>query len=257
MLAERVIDRTILRLIHRWLRAGVMDGGVVVSTEQGVPQGGPISPLLANVYLHYALDLWFEKVVKPRCKGNVELVRYADDFIACFQFERDAVRFGRALSGRMAKFGLELAPEKTRRILFGRFARERLLRHGQKPQEFEFLGFRHVCGIDRAGRYAVIRLPSQKALRRFRERVRDWLWNHMHWKVRDQQRRLSSMLRGFYAYFALPHCCQKLAAVHCDTMRCWRKILRRRSQRSRTHWSYLQKQPWFQLPAPVSLHPTV
>ncbi|HGY90676.1 MAG TPA: group II intron reverse transcriptase/maturase [Planctomycetes bacterium] len=257
MLAERIVDRSIIRLISRWLRAGVMDGGVVVRTDQGVPQGGPISPLLANVYLHYALDLWFERIVRGRCRGAAYLVRFADDFVACFQYESDAKRYERALTGRMAKFGLCLSPEKTRRILFGRFARERLAEVDKKPEEFTFLGFRHICGVDRRGRYAVIRLPSDTVLRRFRRRVRTWLWDHMHWKVRDQQRHLTVMLRGFYAYFALPHCCGKLAAVHYDVMRSWRKILRRRSQRSKTHWSYLREQSWFKLPTPVSLHPGV
>ena len=257
MVAHRIADRSILRLIHRWLRAGVMDAGVVVRTEEGVPQGGPISPLLANIYLHFVLDLWFEKVVSVQCRGEARPVRFADDFVACFQYEGDAKRYGRTLKGRMAKFGLSLSPEKTRRILFGRFAAERLGKFGKKPEEFVFLGFRHICETDRRGRYAVIRLPSQKALRRFRDRVRTWLWDHMHWKVRDQQHRLALMLRGFYAYFALPHCCPKLEAVHYDVMRQWRKVLLRRSQRSRTHWSYLTKQPWFRLPTPVSLHGTV
>ncbi len=257
MLNERIVDRSVLRLIYRWLRAGVMDGGIVVRTEQGVPQGGPISPLLANVYLHYSLDLWFEKVVRKHCKGTARLVRYADDFVACFQLEKDAIRYGRALHGRMSKFGLNLAPAKTRRILFGRFARERLDRLGKKPEEFTFLGFRHICGVDRNGKYAVIRLPSQASLRRFRDRVRAWLRYHMHWKASDQQRQLSSMLRGFYAYFALPHCCGKLAAVLLDVKRYWKKFLRRRSQRARAHWSYLLKQPWFQLPVPVTKHPMV
>ncbi|MEJ2687252.1 MAG: reverse transcriptase domain-containing protein, partial [Gammaproteobacteria bacterium] len=257
MVAHRIADRSILRLIHRWLRAGVLDGGLVVRTEEGVPQGGPISPLLANIYLHFVLDLWFEKVVAVRCRGEAKLVRFADDFVACFQLESDARRYGQALEGRMAKFGLRLSPEKTRRILFGRFAAERLSRFGRKPEEFVFLGFRHICGTDRRGRYAVIRLPSQKALRRFRNRVRTWLWSHMHWKVQDQQRHLATMLRGFYGYFALPHCCPKLSAVHHDVIRHWRKVLQRRSQRSRLHWSNLKAKPWFHLPAPVSLHAAV
>ena len=257
MLAERIADRSLLRLLHRWLRAGVMDSGVLLRSEQGVPQGGPISPLLANVYLHFSLDLWFEKVVKRRCAGYAALVRYADDFVVCFQYAKDARKFGRALYGRMAKFGLRLAPQKTRLILFGRFARERMAKLSREPEEFTFLGFRHICGVDRRGKFALIRLPGKAALRRFRDRVTKWLWEHMHWKVRDQQRRLASMLRGFYAYFALPHCSKILRGIHYDVTRCWRKILRRRSQRSKTHWSYLGKQQWFQLPAPVSLNPTV
>lgn len=257
MLAQRIADPSILRLVSRWLRAGVMDGGVVLRTDQGVPQGAPISPLLANIYLHFCLGLWFEKVVKPRCVGETRLIRYADDFVVCFQNARDADRFGNALRGRMAKFGLSLSPEKTRRIVFGRFARERLGQQGKKPEEFTFLGFRHICGVDRNGKFAVVRLPSATALRRFRDRVRTWLEARMHWKVRDQRKRLASMLNGLYAYFALPHCCPKLAAVQFDVMRYWRKVLLHRSQRSKTHWVYLKKQEWFQLPTPRTLHPTV
>lgn len=257
MLAHRIADRAMLRLVHRWLRAGVMDGGVVLRTDQGVPQGGPISPLLANVYLHYVLDLWFEKVVKRCCAGYAEIVRYADDFVVCFQYGKDATRFDLALRGRLTKFGLQVAPEKTRRLVFGRFAKERLAQGGRKPSEFEFLGFRHICGVDRKGKFGLVRLPAEAALRRFRVRVKTWLWEHMHWKVRDQQRRLSSMLRGFYAYFALPHCSPKLYGVQADVMRCWRKLLLRRSQRSKTHWSYLRKKEWFRLPTPVSVHTTV
>lgn len=228
MLTHRIADPSLLRLVHRWLRAGVMDGGVVLRTEEGVPQGGPISPVLANVYLHYCLDLWFEKVVKPRCAGYVGLVRYADDFVVCFQFQDDAIRFGRALRGRLCKFGLRVAPEKTRRIWFGRFAKAYLAKYGKKPHEFVFLGFRHICGVDRNGKLMVVRLPSQAALRRFRDRVKTWLWAHMHWKVRHQQKRLASMLRGFYAYFALPNCSSKLLGVHNDAMRWIRQIHQKR-----------------------------
>jgi len=257
MLSERIADPVILRLIDKWLRAGVMDDGVVVRREDGVPQGGPISPILANVYLHYVLDLWFEHKVKPHCRGEAHLVRFADDAVAMFQYGSDAKRFGRALKGRTEKFNLELSPEKTRQLLFGRFARERLAETGQRPETFEFLGFKHVCGVDRQGRFALVRIPSQKSCRKFLDRVRQWLRAHMHWKVRYQQRKLSQMLNGFYQYFALPHCGPKLCGIHATVMRQWRTTLRRRSQRSKTHWSYLKQQPWFTLPTPVSLHSTV
>ena len=257
MLERRIADPVILRLIRLWLKAGVMVDGVVQTTEEGVPQGGPISPILANVYLHHVLDLWFERVVRPRCRGQAHLVRYADDFVACFQRGDDAARYDRALKARMGRFSLELSPDKTRRITFGRFARERLAQSGDKPCEFEFLGFRHICGTDRRGRFAVIRLPAQKSLRRFRDRVRDWLWRHMHWKVRDQRWQLARMLHGFYQYYALPHCVPKLSGLHHDVMRYWRRILLRRSQRHRVHWSRLRQQSWFQLPTPRTLHPNI
>lgn len=257
MLAQRVADPVILRLIDKWLRAGVMTGGVVLRNDDGVPQGGPISPILANIYLHFALDLWFEKRVKTNCRGSAYLFRFADDFVAAFQYEGEAARFERQTNARMREFGLELAPEKTRRLVFGRFACERLKETGGKPRTFDFLGFKHVCGTDRNGKFAVVRIPSTKSLKKFREKVRDWLTSHMHWKVRDQQEKLSRMLTGFYNHFALPHCGSKLNGLYLDVRRMWRGILRRRSQRSKTHWSYLIRQDWFKLPAPTSRHPEV
>jgi group II intron reverse transcriptase/maturase len=258
MLELRIGDPVILRLITRWLRAGVMDGGLLKRTPVGSPQGGPISPILANVYLHYALDLWFDRVFKRACKGEAYLTRWADDFVGCFQYASDARAFGKALELRLAKFGLELAPEKTRTLVFGRFARERLAETGQKPETFEFLGFRHVCGVDRKGRFAVIRLPSQRSCRSFLNRTKYWLQKHMHASVWEQQRGLSQKLRGFYQYFALPHCRGKLSWILSEVRRQWRRTLRHRGQRrNRMHWSYLATRTWFQLPTPRSLHPTV
>jgi group II intron reverse transcriptase/maturase len=257
MLRERIADPVILRLVDKWLRAGVMDGGVVRETESGVPQGGPISPVLSNVYLHYVLDLWFQKRVRAWVRGQAHLVRFADDFVACFQYEVDAKRFRHELEERMGKFRLELAEEKTRRLVFGRFAKERLAQEGRKPEAFEFLGFKHVCGMDRKGKFSVVRIPSQRSCRKFLDRTRSWLGEHMHWKVRDQRKRLSRMLAGFYQYFALPHCTSKLYWVQGEVLRQWHRVLRRRSQRSKTHWSYLRMKDWFTLPTPVSLHANV
>ena len=257
MLSQRIADPVILRLIDKWLRAGVMACGVVVRNDDGVPQGGPISPILANIYLHYALDLWFEKRVRKNCHGTAYLFRFADDFVAAFQFESDAKNFDCQTGVRMQEFGLELAPEKTRKLAFGRFARDKLRRTGQRPKTFDFLGFKHVCGIDRNRKFAVVRIPSTKSLRKFRDSVRDWLKSHMHCKVRDQQSKLSRMLTGFYNYFALPHCRPKLYGLYMDVRRMWRRTLMMRSQRSKTHWSYLNKKDWFQLPAPTTRHPTV
>jgi len=257
MLRERIADPVILRLVDKWLRAGVMDGGVVRETDLGVPQGGPISPVLANVYLHYVVDLWFQTKVRAHARGKAYLVRWADDFVACFQYEADAKRFQHELTERMDKFGLELAAEKTRRLLFGRFARERLAAEAKKPDVFEFLGFKHVCGTDRTGKFSVVRIPSRRSCRKFLDRTRTWLKVHNHWKVRDQQKRLTQMLAGFYQYFALTCCGSKLYWVQSEVLRLWYRTLRHRSQRSKTHWSYLRKQAWFMLPTPVSVHPDV
>ena len=257
MLRQRITDPVLLRLIDKWLRAGVMDHGLKRQTESGVPQGGPISCVLSNVYLHYVLDLWFEKRMKPTCRGAAYLVRFVDDFVGCFQYKEDADRFGTRLRERFSQFHSELAEEKTRRLMFGRFAKERLAGTGRKPETFEFLGFRHICGTDRQGNFAVIRLPRPKSCRRFLDHVKGWLKEHSHWKVRDQRQQLSAMLRGFYHYYALPHCGLKLSGIHGEVLRQWRRTLQRRSQRSKTHWSYLTKQDWFKLPTPRSLHPTV
>lgn len=255
ILKERIADPVLLRLIDKWLRAGVMKDGLKRTTESGVPQGGPISCVLSNVYLHYVLDLWFEKLVKRACRGAAYLVRYVDDFVACFQYKADADNFGTWLRTRFSKFSIELAEEKTRCIMFGRFAKERLA--GRTPETFEFLGFEHICGADRHGKFALIRLPRQKSCRKFLDRVKEWLQQHIHWKVRDQRKQLTSMLTGFYQYYALPHCGSKLFWIHGQVMRLWRRTLFRRSQRSKTHWSHLTQQQWFVLPYPRSLHTSV
>jgi RNA-directed DNA polymerase len=257
MVAHRIADPVLLRLIGKWLRAGVMQGGVVTRTEEGTPQGGPISPVLANVYLHFVLDLWFEKKFRPLCQGEAYLTRFADDFVASFQYKRDAEAFHRKLSMRFERFNLALAEEKTRLLLFGRFARGRKAEYADQPETFEFLGFKHVCGSDRSGKFALIRIPSQKSCRQFLARTKEWLKSHRHWKRRDQQRHLTRMLGGFYQYFALHHCKPKLDWVRCEVQRQWMRALRRRSQRHRLFWSYLKSRPWFELPYAETLHPTV
>jgi RNA-directed DNA polymerase len=260
MVRERIADPVILSLIGKWLNAGAMQGGVVVRSEEGTPQGGPISCVLANIYLHYSLDLWFERKFKPQCRGEVRLVRFVDDFVVSFQYLSDAEAFQRQLTERFAGFNLELAEEKTRLLLFGRFAAERRVMNGQaRPETFEFLGFKHVCGKDRGGRFALIRLPSVKSCRKFLARVHEWLVRHLHWKRRDQQSHLRSMLRGFYQYFSLHHCLKKLSWIHHEVQLQWRRALRQQSQRHKLHWSYLASRDWFKLPLPPkgSLHPMV
>jgi RNA-directed DNA polymerase len=258
MVAHRIADPLILRLIGKWLKAGYMVEGVVLRTEEGSPQGGPISPILSNIYLHFVLDLWFEKKIKPACQGEAYLTRFADDFVANFQYRRDAEEFQQNLRDRFRKFGLELAEEKTRIMRFGRFARGNLAKTGQKPDTFDFLGFTHICGTDRGGKFALVRLPSVKSRRKFLAKSKDWLRKHRHGAREDQQRQLALMLRGFYQYFGLHHCHPKLNGVRIEVMRQWVHTLRRRSQRHRLYWPYLLRQPWFELPTAVAvLHPTV
>jgi len=257
MVAHRIADPVILRLIGKWLRAGVMQDGVVVRSREGVSQGNPISPVLANLYLHHVLDLWFERRFKRGCRGAAHLIRFVDDFVVCFQYKAEASAFGRELAGRMQEFGLELKPEKTRLLLFGRFARDRAAVHGAKPGTFVFLGFKHVCGVDRRGKFAVVRIPAHDSCRKFLDRTYEWLRSHMHENRRAQQAHLATMLRGFYQYFALHHCERKLDWVLHEVQLQWIRTLRRRSQWHRMFWSYLRSRSWFELPQPKTLHPTV
>jgi RNA-directed DNA polymerase len=258
MVAHRIADPLILRLIGKWLNAGFMVGGVVTRTEEGSPQGGPISPILSNIHLHFVLDLWFEKKIRAACQEEAYLTRFADDFVVNFQYQRDAEEFHKNLTDRFGKFGLELAEEKTRVMRFGRFVRGDRAKTGATPDTFDFLGFTHVCGTHRGGKFALVRIPSTKSRRKFLAKSKEWLRQHRHWKRQDQQRQLTRMLRGFYQYFGLHHCKPKLDGVQREVHRQWASTLRRRSQRHRLHWSYLKRQPWFELPYAVSaLHPTV
>jgi RNA-directed DNA polymerase len=257
MLAERIADPVIVGLIGKWLKAGGMQDGIKIMTEEGTPQGGPISCLISNLYLHYVLDLWFEKKIKPNCQGGAYLVRFVDDFVVGFQYARDAREFAERIKECFARFNLELAEEKTRLLKFGGFAAQDSAKQSKRPETFVFLGFKHVNGVDRNGKYAVIRIPSVKSCSKFLARTKEWLRKHMHWKVADQRRELGVRLRGFYQYFGLPHCFGKLKWVHEEVRRQWKRSLRHRGQRSRTYWSVLARSPWFELPLPKCAHPTV
>ena len=259
MVRERIADPVILSLIGKWLKAGAMQDGVILRSEEGTPQGGPISCILANIYLHFSLDLWFDRKFKRQIQGEAYLVRFVDDFVVSFQYQADAEEFQRQLRERFARFNLELAEDKTRLLLFGRFANERRMRNGQKPETFEFLGFKHVCGVDRSGRFAVIRIPSVKSCRKFLARVHEWLHQHMHWSRREQQSHLRAMLQGFYQYFGLHHCQKKLSWIQREVQQQWRRTLRQQSQRHKLHWSFLETRDWFKLPWPPrgAVHPEV
>ena len=185
-------------------------------------------------------------------------MRFADDFVVSFQYRHDANQFQQKVREWFAEFGLELAEEKTRCMLFGRFAAVTRLRHELgRPETFEFLGFQHVCGIDRAGRFALMRIPSAKSCRKFLTRTREWILQHRHWRRWEQQQHLTRRLRGFYHYFGLHHCERKLQWVRQQVQRQWISALNRRGQRRRTNWTRLKDQPWFKLPYAQNLHPTV
>jgi len=229
MLEERIDDRALLWLIGKWLKAGVLDtDGKVLHPESGVPQGGSISPVLSNVYLHYALDLWFERVVKPRCKGEACLIRYADDYVCAFEYQEDAKRFYTALGQRLQKFGLELAAEKTRVFAFSR--------HLPESTSFEFLGFEFRWGRDRSGRPHVKRRTSRKKLRSSIKRMSEWCRENRHVKVSEQFARLNAKLRGYYNYYGVHGNAASLSYYFHAVTQTHLKWLNRRGQRKSYTW---------------------
>jgi len=246
MVRLRLGDPRILRLICGWLKAGALADGIVVRREEGSPQGGPISPILANIYLHHVLDLWFDHRFAKTCRRPARLIRFADDLVVLFEHHEDAVLCQGAIETRLQEFGLETAPEKTRLLDFGRYAKFRNL--GRRLPGFDFLGFTHLNGVDRKGRYCVVRIPTLKALRKFREAVKTYLRRALHIPPYLQQRQLAAMLRGFFQYFNVPTSHHKLFLMRREVQRMWAKALRRRSQRHRLTWEYLAARPWFRLP---------
>ena len=241
-LEHRIGDKRVLRLIRKWLNAGVMDADKQADTGQGTPQGAVISPLLANVYLHYVLDLWFAKQWRPQeAEGETFIVRYADDFVLGFQHRREAERFLGDLRERLAKFGLELHPEKTRLLEFGRFAVKSRSGQGKgKPETFEFLGFTHYCGKTRAGRFKLGRKPIAKRMRRKLQAIKEVLRKRMHEDIYAVGRWLGQVLQGWLNYYAVPHSYRFLKQFKKSLKRLWLRILRRRSQKDRFSWEKLQ-----------------
>ena len=229
MLAERIDDQAMLRLIKKWLKAGVLDtDGQVIRPEGGTPQGGNISPVLANVYLHYALDLWFEKVFRRSCRGEAFLIRFADDFVCGFEREEDAQRFYRELEERLKKFGLAVAAAKTRVIPFSRY------RSGETS--FEFLGFEFRWGKDRQGKNRLKRRTSRKKFRGSLKRAAEWCKKNRHLRLKEQFRRLNAKLRGYYNYYGVNGNYASLNEFFHQLQRLHLKWLNRRSQRPSYTW---------------------
>lgn len=253
---HRVNDGGLIRLLNKWLKAGVMENGVVVLGEEGVPQGGPVSPVLSNIYLHYVLDLWFERRFKKTCRGYAELTRFADDYVATFYNYEEAARFRREMDERLAAFGLRVAPEKTALLNFDASLLHGMGRPAKKPATFTFLGFTHFRARTRAGKVHVGRTPSVKARERFVARIAEWLRVKRHESVWEHQAYLTKALNGFYQYFGLRLCTTKLGAVRQRVQRLWVRALRRRSQRGRrtADWPSLHAKPWFRLPQPRLTH---
>jgi hypothetical protein len=236
MVALRVSDERVLRLIRRMLEAGVMEEGRRLETEKGTPQGGVISPLLANIYLHYALDEWFAKVVKRGCQGEAYLVRYADDFVACFQYEADARRFRTALDGRLGKFQLEVEPSKTRMLRFGRFAKRDAERRGERVAVFDFLGLTHYCGTSRAGRFKLKWRTSTKRLRAKLHAMREWIRSHLTLPVAELWTTVNRKLAGHYAYYHVSDNWTGVQQFRWRTLKALYWGLNRRSQRHSFTW---------------------
>ena len=254
---RRIADRRVVRLIQKWLKAGVMEQGQWTKTEEGSPQGAVISPILANLYLHYVLDLWAEAWRQKRAQGEVIIVRYADDAVLGFQHREDAERFLEQLRERLAKFGLELHPEKTRLIEFGRYAAERRKKRGEgKPETFNFLGFTHICGTNhQTGHFTVHRRTIGKRMAAKLKDIRAKLRRRLHARVAGTVPWLQQVVRGYFQYHAIPGNWARLKAFRRDVLRLWFRALRRRSQRSRLSWKRFQERLAALLPPVQILQP--
>lgn len=251
MFQSRVRDGVVCRMIGKWLNAGVMEEGSIHRPSRGTPQGGVISPLLANLYLHHAVDVWFEQQVKPRLRGEAFLVRYADDIVMVFKQESDARRVEAVLALRLERFKLELNLEKTRLVYFGRPQPG-----GPDPDTFTFLGFTLHWGKSRKGTAIIYAKTAKKSLNRFLQALHEWCRRHRHLPVPEQHKALSRKIRGHYAYFGISLNFRALQDVHFRARRIWRIWLDRRSQRGRMTWQRFQQLlERFALPRPRIVHP--
>jgi group II intron reverse transcriptase/maturase len=254
---HRIADQRIVRLMHKWLAAGVMEDGRWMECDEGTPQGATVSPLLANVYLHYVLDLWVHHHWrKKRARGDVIIVRYADDFVMGFERREDAEQMRQELGERLAKFGLQLHPDKTRLIEFGRYAvANRRARDEGKPETFDFLGFTHICGMTRKGWYNLQRQTTRKRLTAKLHEVKAELQRRRHDPIPAQGQWLASVVRGYDQYHAVPGNLPALDTFRREIRRHWQHVLRRRSQNDRTTLRRMLPLVKRYLPAPRTLHP--
>jgi group II intron reverse transcriptase/maturase len=256
-LQHRISDRRMLRLIRKWLRAGVSQDGQWSSTTVGTPQGAVASPLLANVFLHYVFDLWAHQWRTRNASGDVIIVRYADDFVVGFQHRREAEQFRADLEQRFEKFGLTLHPHKTRLLEYGRFAVENRRRRGEgKPETFDFLGFTHICGVKRQNRtFLVKRRTISKRLRAKLHEIRTSLVRRRHEPIPVIGAWLGSVVRGYYNYHAVPGNSTALETLYRESVRSWLFALRRRSHRHRMTWDRFGRIVDKWIPHPRILHP--
>jgi RNA-directed DNA polymerase len=255
-LEHRIADQRIIRLIRRWLQAGVIEDGKRIPAAKGTPQGAVVSPLLANIYLHYAFDLWVQHWRRSPGQGEVIVLRYADESVVGFEAVGTARAFLEALRERLAKFGLTLHPDKTRLIEFGRYAAERRRKKGQgRPETFDFLGFTHCCGTDRQGKFQVVRLTAKKRMRATLTSIREKLYQRRHEPVPVVGAWLQRVLNGYFQYHAVPTNLLRLNGFRAEVCRAWRHALLRRSQRSRLSWPRFNRLTRKYVPSCRVLHP--
>lgn len=255
-LEHRVGDERIIRLVRKWLKAGVLDEGQWSVSEKGTPQGAVASPLLANVYLHYVFDLWAQQWRKREASGDMIVVRYADDLVMGFEHEADARRFWDAMRERFERFALELHGDKTRLLEFGRYAIERRQRNGQgRPQTFNFLGFTFICGRSRRGAFLLRRHTRRDRMREALREVKEKLRYRRHDSIAEQGRWLKSVVTGYFAYHAVPTNAQAIGAYRHHVIDLWRRSLKRRSQKDRMTWARMDRLASEWLPPPHVLHP--
>jgi group II intron reverse transcriptase/maturase len=255
-LEHRIADRRMLRLIRKWLKAGVIEHGEWTETEEGTPQGASVSSLLANVYLHYVFDLWAHQWRRRNARGDVVLVRFVDDYVVGFQHRDDAERFLAELRDRLAKFGLELQAEKTRLIRFGRFAAQKRAQRGLgKPETFDFLGFTHICGKTRDGRFALRRITISKRMRAKLHTVKEELVHRRYQPIPEQGKWLGSVVQGHCRYYAVPGNFGAVDAFREEAVKHWYRALRRRSQRTSLTWKRMSRLEARWIPPTKILHP--
>lgn len=255
-LAHRIMDQRLLRLIHKWLKAGVIEDGRRTAAEKGTPQGAVISPLLANIYLHYVYDLWAHQWRGRHATGRVMHVRYADDSVSGFERQVDGQAFLAALRERLSAFGLTLHPEKTRLIEFGRYAIKNRLRRGEgKPETFDFLGFTHCCGTTRQGGFKIMRLTIKKRMRATLKAIREQLRKRMHEAIPTVGKWLRSVVQGYFNYFAVPGNGYRLNGFRSEVCRAWRRMLRRRGQKHCLSWQRFKRLARQYIPSFRNMHP--
>ena len=253
---HRIADRRVVRLIRKWLNAGVLEEGRWWCSEEGTPQGGSASPLLANIYLHYVFDLWVQHWRKTKAKGDLIVVRWADDFVVGFEHQQDAEQFHQELAERFAQFKLKLHPEKTRVIEFGRFAvKQRKARGQEKPETFNFLGFTHSCSQTRKGKFTVLRRTMSKRKRDKLKEIKMELRQRLHQSVPEVGRWLRLVVAGHNRYYGVPLNLGSLSVFRFHVGRAWYRTLRRRSQKTRLTWERMRRLINLWLPRPMLHHP--